>query len=50
NIMKLLILHPANPSTIPRLGDWDVIDASGGDAYSGIFERVKEDIIVEKEN
>ncbi|KAI3986148.1 hypothetical protein MKX01_002412 [Papaver californicum] len=39
---------PANPSTIPRLGDWDETDASGGEAYTGIFERVKEDRIAER--
>ncbi|XP_026387870.1 RPM1-interacting protein 4-like [Papaver somniferum] len=41
---------PANPSTIPRLGDWDETDASGGEAYTGIFERVKEDRIAERAN
>ncbi|KAI3853846.1 hypothetical protein MKX03_001174 [Papaver bracteatum] len=41
---------PANPSTIPRLGDWDEADASGGEAYTGIFERVKEDRIAERAN
>ncbi|MCL7035674.1 hypothetical protein MKW94_003608 [Papaver nudicaule] len=41
---------PVNPSTIPRLGDWDESDASGGEAYTGIFERVKEDRIAERAN